>query len=187
MTLRSHLRNEPSLITFLKNRRLIRKAFETRQRYERERNQYRRIAVKLSAGGNLFDRHRISKFQEMQEGCTRDILEIESILYPLIDETYKSMASLSEHMKPAELASLAGVTTAWLDDKNADWAKMGLLQLYFGMMCEARTLRDKDHHAMFWFCGLMASKSQLIHDEIMASEGRDEDSSRAKPALKLVR
>lgn len=187
MTFRSHLRAEPSLLNFLKYRRIIKHAFAFRLRYEAERNHYRRIANKLTAEDNPFHKHRIAKFEQMQAECLQDIREHEATIARLISPAYECMSTLTGLLTPQERAWLVGATSEWLSQRNASWASMGLFQLYFNLQCEAEKSPDPSTRAMFWFCGLMVSLDTTIHDQYMQSEIEEAESIPARLHLSLVR
>lgn len=187
MTFRSHIKNEPTLLNFLKYRRIIKHAFAFRLRYETERNTYRRIANKLSAGGNPFDKHRILKFELMQAECLQDIHEHEATLGTIISAAYDCMANLSALLTPQERAWLVGATEGWLKQRNSNWEAMGLFQLYFNLMCESEKTPDSRNRAMFWFCGLMVSRNSVIHEMYLQSEDIELSEAPRKAHLTLVR
>lgn len=170
MTFRPHLKHEPSLLNFLKFRRIIKHIFKSRQKRDTERNSYRRIANILSAGGNPFDKHRIQTFVNLQNECLLDINQIESSVSPIITSTYECMATLSELLTPQERASLVGATPTWLAQRSERWEEMGLFQLYFNLMCENEKSSHIENRSMFWFCGLMVSRNTTIHETLMMED-----------------
>lgn len=187
MTFRSHLKSEPSLLNFIKYRRIIKHAYAFRQRFEEERNHYRRIASKLSAEGSPFNKNRIAKFEGMQADCLSDIREHEATLAAIISPAYECMATLTALLTPQERACLVGSTEGWLHKRNASWESMGLFQLYFNLKCESEKSTDINSLAMFWFCGLMVSRDTVIHDFYMQTEDNEAEILPSRAHLSLVR
>lgn len=187
MTFHSVPRGDTALLDFLKYRRIIKHAFAFRLRYDAERNQYRRIANKLSAQGSPFNKHRIEKFEQMQAECLQDIREHEATLASIISPAYECMSKLTALMTPQERAGLVGATPAWLSKQNPSWASMGVFQLYFNLMCESEKSPDHKNRAMFWFCGLMVSRDTAIHDQYLLTEESDALDAPRRAHLSIVR
>lgn len=187
MTFRPHLKSEPTLLNFLKYRRIIKHAFAFRQRFEDERNHYRRIANKLIAEGSPFNKHRIVQFEKMQAECLQDIREHEATLSAIIAPAYECMTKLTALLTPQERAWLVGATEGWLSKRNANWESTGIFQLYFNLKCESEKSNDHNSLAMFWFCGLMVSRDTVIHDLYMQTEDNEAEVMPARAHLSLVR
>lgn len=187
MTFRSHLRSEPSLLNFLKYRRIIKHAFAFRLRFDDERNHYRRIANKLNAEGNPFNKHRIAKFEQMQADCLQDIRDHEATLAAIISPAYECMTELTALLTAQERAWLVGASMGWLTRRNPNWESMGIFQLYFNLMCESEKSPDHSSRAMFWFCGLMVSRDTSIHEQYLLNEEDDALDSPRKAHLSIVR
>lgn len=170
MTFRAHLRNEPILLNFIKYRRLIKHVFKSRQQLVAERNGYRRVWSKLNAQQNVFNNHKIKKFQQLQDECLSDIKDLEDHLDQIISSAHECMTQLSALLEPQEKAWLVGATPNWLKRRNANWESLGLFQLYFNLMCESEKSRDLHARAMFWFCGLMVARNSSIHELFLDEE-----------------
>lgn len=186
MTFRAHLRNEPTLLNFLKYRRLIKHVYKSRQQLVTEQNSYRRITSKLVAEDNVFNKNRINKFKLMQEECLLDIKQLEDHLQSVITSAYECMTKLSTLLEPQEKAWLIGATARWLKSRNEHWESLGLFQLYFNLMAESEKTNDLSGRPMFWFCGLMVARNSSIHDLFLEED--DEPETPVKlPHLSLVR